>query len=117
MVAPQAHIGKWFATALADGTGDGVLYDSKHDCVAHQHHNEQYYAYVQITPASMSYCEAEVFLAIHRRMYDSNVRLTDPEVRHGGPDVIPRLNAEDQYSMLHSIRTRGCSRPSNLIIP
>jgi len=117
MADPINAIGHWLAVALEDGHSDGVLYDTRRECVTHQHHNEQYYAYVQIAPASMDMCAAEAFLKMHRRMYANGVRLTDPEHRNGGRSVIPRLTQEDQRSQMRSIRNGGRTRPSNLILP
>jgi hypothetical protein len=110
-------VGRWLAVALEDGHSDGVLYDNRRDCVIHQHHNEMYYAYMQITPGSTNVCELEVFLKVHREMHSKGIRLTDPDHRAGGRTVIPRLTTEDQRSQLHSIRSGGRSRPSNLILP
>lgn len=110
-------IGKWFAVALVDGSSDGIAYDRKRDCVIHQHHNEQYYAYIQINPGGMSACEAEAFLRIHRVMYDKGVRLVDPDHAKGGHSMIPALTTEDMRSRLTSIRSGGIVRPSGLVFP
>lgn len=107
---PYGSLKKWFAVRLIDGTGDNVLYDSKSDCVFHQHHNEQYYAFIKIVPSTMTECEAEVMLSVARRAYDNGLRLTDPDHRSGGPDLIKRTSIEDQLSL-----ARGFV--SNVIIP
>jgi hypothetical protein len=104
-------IGKWFAVALADGTGDGVVYDSKYDCVRHQNHNEQYYTFIKINPPSMSQCEADVMLRTARQLYDKGLRMSDPDHKHGGPDLITRLTVEDQLA----VANRGVAQ--NLIMP
>jgi hypothetical protein len=109
-------IGKWFAVALHDGTTDNTLYDSKAEAVRHQHHNEMYYAYVQVGPWSMPPKDADTFLALHRKMYDKNIRLADPDHRNGGKDLIKRATVEDQRSLLRSMFTRGAGPASNLII-
>lgn len=94
-------LGKWFACALNDGSTDGVLYDSKSDCIRHQHHNEMYYAFIQITPANMTPCSAEIFLGITRRMYDAGFRMADPDDRKGGGhQLITRSSVEDQLAYL-----------------
>lgn len=103
-------IGKWFASALSDGHSDGILYDSKLDCVRHQHHNEQFYAFIKIVPPSMRICEAEVMLKTQRQLYDKGMRMTDPDHKHGGPDVIKRISAEDQLAQM-------IGRNTNLIMP
>ena len=103
-------IGKWFAAALADGRSDDTLYDSKLDCVTHQHHNERYYTFIKIVPPSMKICEAEVKLVTARRMYDAGMRMADPDHRHGGMDLITRLTLSDQLA-----QSRGVVR--NLKMP
>jgi len=108
--------GKWFAVRLSDGDSDGVLYDSKQAAVRHQKHNEDFYAFVQITPAHMTMRDAETFLAVHRRMYDKGIRMADPDEASGGMDVIRRVTKEDQYNQLRSMFV-GDRAPSNLIIP
>lgn len=92
--------GKWFACALNDGKTDGVLYDSKSDAVTHQHHNEQFYLYIQITPANMTLCDAEIYLGVIRRLYDAGFRMADPDHRGGGREVIKRATTEDQLAYL-----------------
>lgn len=103
---PIGHIGKWFAVALADGASDHVLYDSRQECVSHQHHNEMYYAYIQIVPATMTACEAETFLLTVRKMYDAGFRLTDPASRGGGRELIKRVAREDQFRAIRALPTR-----------
>lgn len=97
--AGNASIGKWFAVRLSDGTSDDTLYDNKLAAVTHQHHNEQFYAFVKIVPPSMKVCDAEVMLTTHRKMYDAGMRMTDPDHRHGGMDLITRLTQSDQLAM------------------
>ena len=109
-------MGKWIAVALADGSSDHVLYDSKRDAVRHQS-DEFLCAYIQISPAQMTERDAETFLGTMRKLYDKGIRLVDPDDRHGGPDIIPRAAKEDNRSQLRSILTRGRSRPRNLLIP
>ncbi len=103
-------VGKWIAVRLIDGSSDGVLYDSKRDAVRHQHHNEQLYTFVKIIPPSMNVCEAEVFMATARNLYDAGLRLTDPDDKHGGREVIKRSTVED-----HLAQGRGVLQ--NLIMP
>jgi hypothetical protein len=98
-------IGKWFAAALSDGDGDQTLYDSKLECVRHQKHNEQYYTFIKIVPPGMKICEAEIMLATARRMYDAGMRMTDPDHKHGGPDLIKRLTASDQLAQMRGAVT------------
>ena len=103
-------IGKWIAVRLIDGDSDGVLYDDKLAAVTHQHHNEKWYTFVKLGPQSMNVCEAEVVLATARKLYDAGLRLTDPDHKHGGPDVIKRLTVEDAFAQMQGFNT-------NLIMP
>jgi hypothetical protein len=112
-----AAIGRWFAAALADGTTDGQLYDCKRDAVLHQHHNEQWYAFVCINPGDMNPCEAEGFLAVQRTLYEHGIRLTDPDHLRGGREVVQRVTREDQHSLIRSIASGGRTRPSGLVYP
>ena len=96
-------VGKWLAFRLDDGSSDDVLYDSKQDAVSHQHHNEHFYMFVKMGPASMSVCDAETILSVHRRMYDAGFRMADPDSRTGGPDMIKRTSAEDQFALSRGI--------------
>lgn len=65
-----AAVGRWFAVALADGTSDGQLYDTKRDAVRHQHHDEAWYAFVCIFPGDVDVCMAEEYLAMQRELYE-----------------------------------------------
>lgn len=112
-----AAVGQFFAAALADGTSDGVLYESKSAAVRHQHNHEQWYAFVCISPGDMNPCEAEEYLAMVRMLYDRNIRLVDPDHARGGRDVIVRSTVEDQRSLARSIASRGRFRPSGLVYP
>lgn len=112
---PIGNLGRWFAVALNDGTSDHVLYDTRRDAVTHQHHHEMWYAYIQLVPSTMTWCQAEAFLKGVRSMYNAGFRLTDPDHRSGGRSVITRTTTEDQRSLLNAI-TRG-GRPSNLVMP
>ena len=93
---------KWVAVRLRDGRSDGVLYDTKRDAVRHQS-DEKLSAYVCIPPNGMTPCRAESFLSTMRRLYDAGWRLTDPDDRNGGPDLIPRTAAEDQARQMTAI--------------
>jgi hypothetical protein len=97
--AGNASLGKWIAVRLSDGTSDDTLYDDKLAAVTHQHHNEQLYAFVCIAPPSMKVCDAEVLIRTHRKMYDAGMRMTDPDHKHGGMDLITRLTQSDQLAM------------------
>lgn len=105
-MVPNPSVGQWLAVALADGRSDGVLYQTRRDAVRHQHHNEQLYAYLRIVPSSMSVCEAEAFLRMHRLAYDNGFRLTDPEAPGGGREIIPRLSREEFAAQITALERR-----------
>lgn len=86
---------KWVAVRLADGGSDKTLYASKREAIRHQS-DEQLCAYVCVPPTQMSVCSAEAFLGFVRKAYTAGFRLTDPDSRTGGPDVIRRLTTRDQ---------------------
>jgi hypothetical protein len=88
-------IGKWVAIRLADGSSDGTLYDRKRDAVRHQP-DEKLAAYVCIHVGGLNICAAESFMKTSRMAYDAGFRLADPDAKHGGLDLIPRLTQEDQ---------------------
>ena len=104
------NVGQWLAFSLADGSSDGTLYDSRSAAVTHQHHNELYFAYVQIIPKDMTVCDAEIFLAVQRRMYLRGIRMTDRDAPSGGMTPIPRVSREDQMSLMRSILHGGPAR-------
>lgn len=102
---PIGNLGKWFAVAIADGTSDNTLYDNRADAISHQHHNEFYFAYVQVVPSTMNLCDAELFLAGVRKTYEARKSLMET-----GKEIIPRLAVEDQISLLKG-------KPTNYILP
>lgn len=90
------NLNKIFAVALSDGTGDGVLYDTRSDAIWHQHHNEKYYAYLRIERYVMSLCDAESILKMHREAYDAGLTFIDRDDAFiNSHEIIPRLTAED----------------------
>lgn len=94
--------GQVFAVRLSDGTTDGVLYDTRAECVRHQHHNEHWYAYVRLGASSMTICEAASVLYMARSA--SHLQLADRDDKHGGMTVIPRLTAEDFDRQIRALR-------------
>lgn len=78
------HAGKWVAIKLHDGTSDGTVYDLKRHAVRFQLH-EHMCMYVQMPPDGLSPGAAERLLKIHRNLYDSGFRLTEPDAEVGLP--------------------------------
>lgn len=107
---PIGNIGHWFACAIADGTTDNILYATKQDAIRHQHHNEEYYAYVQIVPTQMGICDAELFLSGVRKTYEARKSLMNRDHPKGGMEPISRLSVEDQLAQVFG-------KPTNLIVP
>jgi hypothetical protein len=93
---PYGNIGSWIACALSDGYSDMVLYDSKRDAIRHQHHQENYYTFIQIVPSMMTPCEAEVMLKVARMAYDKGMRVSDGLSKY---ELIRRLGWEDQIAL------------------
>ena len=104
------NIGQWMACRLDDGTSDNHLYNSKQTAIRHQKHNENYYTFIQIVPAQMTACEAEVMLKIARMVYDAGGRMTDGFARH---DIIVRSSWEDQNALAKGIVTNVHLRRGN----
>jgi hypothetical protein len=114
---PIGSIGHFIAIALADGSSDHVLYESRGDAVTHQHHNEEFYAYVHIGPHDMNACQAESFLMTNRAMYKAGIRLTDRDHPAGGRVMIPRLTTEDMQAQMRSILSGGIEPQKNIRLP
>jgi len=105
-------IGNWFAAALADGRSDGYIYPTKKSAIRHQHHQEMYYTYIQITPANMSICAAEAMLTVARRMYDAGFRMTDPDDARREP--ITRSASEDMFAFAYRGVSPGLKWPKSV---
>lgn len=101
------HIGRVFACALADGRSDGVLYDSLEAAVSHQHHNEDWFAYLQVTPGGMSVCEAASLLRLHRQAQAAGIRMTGTTPRV----AIPRLTIEQYLDQVTAYEQRRWITP------
>lgn len=108
-------LGHWFAVRLTDGTEDhkGTVYASKKAAMLDQKLDEKYYAFVQITPSPMTPEDAEIFLRLHRKMYEKGLRLGDSDKSF---DVIKRLGVNDQAAQLRAM-FRGDAPPTNIILP
>jgi hypothetical protein len=101
-----ANVGKVFAVALADGTSDGVLYDTMADCIRHQRHNAKWYAYLRIGREGMTVCNAASLLRLHRDADDAGLKFTDRDDPSFGAELIPRLTIEDHQRMTRALAAR-----------
>lgn len=70
----------YMAFALADGHTDGVLYPTKAEAIRHQS-NEFLYLYFSFRRCmgGANPKDMQLYLDLHRHVYDSGGRLTDPE--------------------------------------
>ena len=93
------------AVALADGRSDGTVYPDRASAVAHQHHNEAWYAFIRLNPSTMSVCAAESVMRFQRQQAEI-VRARRGD-RNGGLEVIPRLNMEDLERQLSAMAGRS----------
>jgi len=99
----ETRMHSFLAIKLADGSTDGVLYESKQAAVKHCKGNEQWYAFFSFRTAPGGFAspkEAAIFLAYHRMVYDQGGRLPDPDDRHGGPDMIMPTTREQVMEQL-----------------
>lgn len=97
-------IGKVIAVSLADGSGDGVLYETKWEAVRHQHHNERFYAFIRIPHGGMPVCDAESFLWVHRMARERDIASPDLSRPDGGLELIPRVTREDAARQIRILR-------------
>jgi hypothetical protein len=88
--------GMWIAARLSDGKSDGNIYPTKGIAMQFAikelrllHETQAVYLKVPLD-GSMPPSEAERYLAIHRKLYDGGLRLTDPD-----KEVIIPMNKED----------------------
>lgn len=93
------------AISLADGTSDGQLYPDRETAVAHQHHNERWFAYIRLQAPSMSVCEAESVMRWQRQA--NKLAPAQLGEKNGGLEVIPRLNLEDQERQIAALSGRA----------
>ena len=70
---------KWMAFALSDGRSDGVLYDTRAECIAHQL-DERFYTYICMKNLMMGAkaLDCQIFLEFSRQAYDQGMRLHEP---------------------------------------
>jgi hypothetical protein len=70
----------YMAFKLADGSTDGVLYPTKAEAIRHQS-NEYLCVYFSFRRcmAGINRKEAQLFLDMHRHIYDAGGRMTNPE--------------------------------------
>jgi hypothetical protein len=68
----------WMAFKLEDGSTDGTLYDSREDAISHQV-DEKLCAYICMRQClqGISYRDADLFLKMHRMVYDAGGRFSD----------------------------------------
>lgn len=85
------NVGRWVAIRLADGSSDGVIYDTRADAIEHQLH-ESLCCYIKVPPTGVTVEEASRFMAFNRLAYDNGFRLTDPSDQR--TPIMPQTNEE-----------------------
>jgi hypothetical protein len=98
----DGFVGHWMSFRLEDGQSDKALYPRKADAVKHVP-NEFHYMFIVMHVGGMSPCEAEIMLDFHRKAYDAGFRLADPDVKTGGPDLIPRIGTPEIASQIQAL--------------
>lgn len=69
----------WMAFKLEDGDSDGVLYDTREDAIKHQlHENLCAYFFLRTALGGVPLRDCQLFLNIHRQVYDAGGRFTEP---------------------------------------
>jgi hypothetical protein len=78
----------YMAFRLDDGSTTGTLYDSKADAIRFT--DEKYHAYFCFRQGmgGVSPADCQLFLDVHRQVYDSGMRLNDPDLQRPGQDLI-----------------------------
>jgi hypothetical protein len=104
-------IHSWIAVKLADGSTDGVLYDTRQDAVRHQAH-EQQCAYLNLGPVmgGMDINAAFAILKFHRDSYDAGYTFIDPEHPTGGMDIGMPIAMEDVRAHVHRMHNKRKKR-------
>jgi hypothetical protein len=100
-------IHSWIAVNLADGSTDGVLYDTRRDAVRHQAH-EQQCAYLNLAPVmgGMDVNAAYALIKFHRDAYAADYTFIDPEHPTGGMDIGMPIAMEDVRTHIHRMHNR-----------
>lgn len=88
--------GRFVAIRLADGSSDGVAYDTRADAIEHQRNSPSRCAYYRIPPGGWSLQVCDVMLWYVRCAYDNGVR-EDPAhsliIPLGREDLINTIEA------------------------
>lgn len=91
----------WMAFKLEDGSSDNVLYDTRQDAVDHQLHETMcVYLCMRQAMGGMSAKDAQLFLNLHRQIYDAGGRMSritqDMIMSQWGYDVL--IGRRDPYA-------------------
>jgi hypothetical protein len=85
----------WMAFKLADGDSDGVLYDTRQDAIRHQLHETMCaYFHMRNGMGGANVRDCQLFLNVHRQVYDAGGRFTDPQ----SPSIIMSTRGHDIMS-------------------
>jgi hypothetical protein len=85
---------KWMAFALSDGRSDGVLYDTRAECIDHQL-DERFYTYICMKNLMMGAkaLDCQLYLEFSRQAYDAGMRLHEPNA----PDIFVKNDVYDAF--------------------
>lgn len=103
-IVAGARRGAVIAVSLADGSSDGVVYDTRADAVSHQRHNEGWKAFIRIGPGRMTVCEAASQLRWQR--HANKLAAAQLGERSGGLELIPRLTRAGAERQLDALTGR-----------
>ncbi len=93
----------WIAVSYADGSGGLDIYATRAAAVADCWPYEDRFFYCSLQAPGMTICAAESVLRFRRVM--AGMERPDRDAPGGGPEVIPRLAAEDQEAQIRAVRT------------
>jgi hypothetical protein len=99
----DGYVGWWMSFTLTDGRSDGILYPTKRAAVIHVP-DEFRFMFLKMHPMGMNPCEAEIMLRMYRNAYDAGFRLSDPDKKSGGADIIPRIGTAEVHTQINALR-------------
>lgn len=80
---------KYVAIRMSDGGHDGTIYDTKKDAVRHQPFEQQcaYISFRNLAAGANAY-DMAIYLKWCAKVYESGMRMVDPDELNAGPDLI-----------------------------
>lgn len=96
--------GGFIAVSFADGSSDDTIYPSRAEAIAHQHHNERWFAYIELLAPFMTVCDAASTL--RWQLQATKLAPVDRDDSSGGFIVIPRLSTQDRERQFAAMNGR-----------